>query len=399
MRITVDDISKFNNNAATWLSALVKANYGVKVDFSRYNLLTSRHDTPLAINLNSSKPQDLYANIILLINGYVEYSMTAKDQYGRLPYEASFQYKHDILKKNLVQGYIEDLLRSHNTTLEHKKSRIVISHDIDTLHNGYIYELFRGVKEVNANLIFRVLIAYALKRPVWYNIDIILDLLDRYDFKAIFYFITENGWSKDRIKNADYHMKDDKASPVLSAIQGNGHEIGLHKSSLDTSLDEEYIKLPKSSVKSNRHHFLRYRIPQLYRDLSESVIDTDCSLCFPYNMGFRNNYGLPFRPFDLEIGEELDVLEIPFQIMDGMLATKTKKDQDTSLEEVIDFFETHKYDTILGVLWHNTELSEVSHKHSFELFKGILKYLYESDMSTVTPNQLLSEYNQELGRL
>lgn len=390
------DIEEYNSSAAVWLSKLVKANYNIEYDFSAYALSNSTSFGSFRVNLDPQEPIDLYRNILLLTNGFSEYLNNTQDKYGRLDFRASFQHNNGIIKENLVQSYIEKLLSCHGIRLESQSSKMIISHDIDTLHNGYIYELYRGIKQKNIHLIYRVLVALTLRRPVWYNIDSILDLLDSYDFRSIFYFIVEQGWSSDNIKNADYRIYDRKAGPVLTSIHRKGHHVGLHKSTMDTTYNDEYHKLPSESVKSNRNHFLRYRIPQLYRDLSNSVLETDCSLCFPYNMGFRNNYGLPFKPFDLEYGKELDILEIPFQVMDGMLPTNNKSEAKSSLNKVLEFLDTHKKNTLLGILWHNTELSEVSTRYSLEVYKGILRYLYESDIQTTTPDKVLKKYNDQL---
>lgn len=346
---------------------------------------------PIKIDLKARTSTQLFYNIILLINGFEEYHSTKLDAYGRLPFTASFPNNHGILQENIVHRMIVQFLGKYNKTIVEKSSKIIISHDIDTLHSGFIYEFYRGMRTLDIPLIFRVLFAFATKKSLWWNLDEIIELLDKYDFKSIFYFIVENGRSADRIKNADYDISNPRIQEFIKSSINNGFEIGLHKSSLESTLDEEKSKMG-NYCSSNRHHYLRYTIPDLYRVLDQSKFKTDCSLAFPYHMGFRNGYGLPFQPLDLNTGETMDILEIPFQIMDRMFDCQNTDDATRSSNEIIDFLDHNRYNAILGILWHNTDMNEVATKYSFEVFKRVLKYLHETDFETTTPSQVYKEY-------
>lgn len=387
------DIDTYNHNASRWLSSLILGNYNIAVNLDHYKLYVENWDDRILINPQS--PDDYFRSIIYLINSSTEYDQTIRDKFGRLPFSVSFQNKNNIIEENLVHRYLKTLLQYENIALPDLPAQMVVSHDIDTLHNGIIYELYRGLKTMDFGLMSRVLIAAVTGKPVWYNIEQILELLEKNDVTSVFYFITEKGHSIDKIKNADYCITEPRVQNLIKRIESKGHEIGLHKSSLDTDYKSECIKLPETS-KSNRNHYLRYRIPQLYRALSDAPIWTDTSLCFPYQMGFRNNYGLPFQPFDLETGKTLDVLEIPFQMMDGMFATDNLKDAQRSLENILRFIENNRQNCVLGMLWHNTELSQVAHPHSYGNFSEILKYLRANKIECVTPRAIREKYFSNL---
>lgn len=385
------DIASCNLHASEWLSQLLRINYDIDLDLTQYLLVPNKKVN--RVDFSSQNPDDLYRNSIHLINGLWEYGCTERDAYNRTPFSSTIQSKYGIAKDNLVHQLLKKLVEHHGKYITDTPSKMIISHDIDTLHNGWKYEMYRGLKNGDLRLMSRVLLAGAIGKPIWYNFDIIMELLDRYDFKSIFYFITRQGRSDDGIKNADYSMKEPRVSELCNNLMKQGFEIGLHKSSLESSLNDELHDLPDGSIQSNRHHYLRFRIPELYRSLSVSSIHSDSSLCFPYEIGFRNSYGLPFMPFDLERGKTLDVLEIPFQMMCGKLNTGTKAAKEVAFNDIITFFENNRNNAVLGMLWHNTDLSEVAHKYRFELFKDLLKYLHESTIEVSTISKIMERYS------
>lgn len=376
-----------NPRAIHWLENLIARNYKTQIDLSTLDITSIK-----SLDLDSNVPNQLIYNITYLVNSGYEYGKTMEDQYGRFPFKDSLSNKLGIHQENLVHELILKLLESQNATLSDIPSKVILSHDIDTLHSGFIYEFYRGLRTLDIPLMMRVLISLMSKKSLWWNLDEILDLLDRYDFKSIFYFIVEQGWSEDHIKNADYEIKDPRIQAFIHKALDKSYEVGLHKSTLDISLEAEKTKLG-DYCESNRYHFVHYRIPYLYEALSASSFVTDSSLIYPYNMGFRNSYGLPFEPLNLETGKTYDILEIPFQIMDGMFPNRTAKDSQKATKEVLDFLDKHRYNAVLGILWHNTDLNEVGKKHSLELFKNLLQYIYESKIEVVTPSQVYAEYN------
>lgn len=385
------DLKTYNHNASSWLQSLILTNYGLKVDLKDFKLLDS--DYIGIIDFTSNRPEVLYRNIILLINGLNEYYENDIDQYGRFPAKASILVKNDMLNTNVVHKMIETFLTHLGIKIDSQPSKMLISHDIDTLHDGRIYELKRAITTQDFPLFRRVLSSFFSAKSNWKNLDEIKSLVKSKGYQSTFYFLTETGRAFN-IKNADYTMSDDYVLNFIQNAINDGFEIGLHKSTMSTSIDDEFSKIPFHNG-SNRHHYLRFRLPELYRALSQSVAKTDSSLCFPYNMGFRNGYGMPFRPFDLEYGQTLNVVEIPFQMMDGMFDTKTEEKKNQSYNEISTFIKENSSNAILGMLWHNTELSEVAHPHSKKMFSKILDDLSSHNIDVVRPQDILVEFKKK----
>lgn len=385
------DLDTYNLNASSWLESLILTNYGINVDLKDFKLLDS--DYIGKIDFTSNSPEVLYRNIIFLINGLNEYYENDADQYGRFPAKASILVKKDILKTNVVHHMLVKFLAHLGIKIEVKPSKMLISHDIDTLHDGRIYELKKAITTQDFPLFRRILSSFISGKTNWKNLDEIKSLVKGKGYQSTFYFLTESGHAFD-IKNADYKISDDYVLNFIQNAIADGFEIGLHKSTMSTSIDDEFSKIPFHNG-SNRHHYLRYRIPALYRNLSQSVAKTDSSLCFPYDMGFRNGYGMPFRPFDLEYGQTLNIVEIPFQMMDRMFDTNTEDETKLSYKEISTFIKENSSNAVLGMLWHNTELSEVAHPHSKKMFSNILDDLSDYNIDVVRPQDILSEFAQK----
>ena len=73
-------------------------------------------------------------------------------------------------------------------------------------------------------------------------------------------------------------------------------------------------------VSGHRYHYLRLDPHRNLRPLAELGLAYDTTLGFPDATGFRAGIAHPFRPWDLERDQPLDLVEIPLAAMDVTLA-------------------------------------------------------------------------------
>ena len=344
------------------------------------------------ISLHNGKI-DYISTIFYLVNCVQEYGANGNqlDKYGRFSVERSLQKKYDILEIDHVKLLITQLLKSISPALSlpQKKSRIFVSHDIDSVYGSLNYDGLAALKKGDIGQMLRVIKDTVVSNPAWFNIDKVAKLENEYDIKACYYWIVSNGRSSEGIKNGDYTINDDKIKEQKAYVESLGNECGLHKSTMPTNLSQERKRL--NNTVHNRYHFIKMRIPQCWSDLQANGIKTDASLGFPYKMGFRNSFGLPFKPFCLHRQREIDILEIPFHIMDGMFDIIDKNTSDIAFDDIVNFIESNNTDALLSILWHNSEMTEYAYKSSFKCYKRLLSYFYESKYETVLPSQLLVE--------
>lgn len=345
------------------------------------------------IRTEEGKP-DYISSIFYLVNGFQEYNLKdiQKDKYGRLDFRKSLQFKYSILTKDLVKEYVQKLLFQidNKLKLQETKSRIFLSHDIDSVYGSLKYDGLQALKRGDILQMMKVIFQTALFNPPWFNIDKVAHLENEIDIKACYYWIVENGRGSDGIKNGDYRITSKKIQAQLKLAKSFGNEVGLHKSTMPIGMEEECKALPH--VKSNRFHFLKIKNPQSFGIMEKCGIQSDSSIGFPYNMGFKNSFGMPYYPYDLDQKKKVNVLEIPLQIMDGMFDIKNLKDKDNAYNKIVDFIENNKTNAILSILWHNSEMTNFSYKWSFECYKELLQYFIDHKYETVLPSQLVNEY-------
>jgi len=221
-------------------------------------------------------------------------------------------------------------------------------------------------------LFFKILYNEIFKKPRWLNFDEIMDLHDEYGFKSTFFFITEQGRGDKNILNADYTLGQLKNE--MDEIKRRGFEIGMHKSSMSKTIESERNKF-NPAAEHNRYHYLKFRVDEDWEKLEEAGITMDASLGFASHYGFRNNYGQPFRPFNLKKNKAFAFTEVPLHIMDGTFSTYLKLDLKETEERILRFIESNQEDTLISILWHNMEFTEYSFDGWEACYKQVLNSL------------------------
>lgn len=122
--------------------------------------------------------------------------------------------------------------------------------------------------------------------------------------------------------------------PVFRELLGdlkNVAEIGLHpsyeSSRMPALLHQERSALAAACSGApaliTRQHFLRWKLPETFRELISAGFTEDHSLGFSDREGFRAGTCTPFPWFDLQRGIETELLLHPFATMDSALAQQS----------------------------------------------------------------------------
>lgn len=360
--------------------------------FHKYEHSNYFHAKPL-ITLENGRP-DYISTIFYLANGFQEFYLpeNQKDKYGRMDYKHSLQFKFDVLGEDLVKDYVQKLLHQIDSSLNipERKSRMFVSHDIDSVYGSLKYDGLWALKKGSLQLMLKVIAKTVMLNPPWFNIDKVAKLENEYDIKACYYWIVQNGRDANGIKNGDYNFKSSKIQAQMKMVKSLGNENGLHKSTMNTDFNEELKEI--LNVESNRFHFLKINNPNSFKEMQESGIQSDSSIGFPYNMGFKNNFGMPYYPFDIYSKVNMKVLEIPLQIMDGMFDIKDETSSEKAFSKITNFIEANNSNAIISILWHNSEMTNFAYKWSFDCYKKLLKYFADMQFESVLPSQLVNEY-------
>lgn len=337
---------------------------------------------------------DYISTAFYLINSLQEYGKQELDEVGRFQFKNSYQSRFNNVTQNLVDLCFSKICE-HTKLLEFpkatKKTKLFISHDIDSINGAWLQDSFYLLKKGYPFPILSLILNALLQRPDWLNMDQIMKIESEFDLKSTFFWIVNRGRLNQREVNADYSVGSKKIQETISKIQEQGWENGLHKSISTESFNKEASKLAFTPI-ANRNHYLKFTIPSHYNQLEESNIKLDSSLGFAEAYGFRNSYGLPFRPFNIKSKTTYSFLEVPLTIMDGTFHRYMGMPIYETASQVIEFIEKNKTNCLLSVLWHNTHFTSFKYEGFLTQYKKILEYLHTNSFESISPSQIIKEY-------
>ncbi len=337
-----------------------------------------------------TKKQDYLATAFYMINCFQEYDNHNVDKYGRYQFSGSYQNKFNCIEKNIVQACFDSFCNEYpvfgGSLKSDKKTKVFLSHDIDSIYGSFLQDGLWAIKKGRLDVILKLVMSEILLKPNWKNIDKIVKLHSEHDLKSTFFWLATQKIDSNKVKNADYSIN--KLGDLLSITKSNG----LHKSCMSYSFDEELDMLPfKTNL--NRYHFLKFAVPTAWENIQNSKINFDASLGFAERYGFRNSYGLPFKPYNIDTGEEYSFIETPLNVMDGTLYRYMKVPKNKTAQGIIDFIEKNKTNCIISILWHNPYFTN-HYKYGgyLEEYKKVLLYLNEEGIKSITPDEIINEF-------
>lgn len=356
-----------------------------------------RHDAyfkkePYLLFPNSNK-QDWLGTAFYLINSFQEYNIEPQneslDKFGRFRYEKSYQNKFNCIEENVVQKCFDGFAREHEVCSDlskvSRKTKVFISHDVDTLNGSFLQDGLWAIKRGRLDIILKLVMNEILLNPGWKNMDKITKLHSEHDLKSTFFWLATKKVAENRIKNADYSVAK------LDHLIKKSTSHGLHKSCYNFSFEEELNMLP-FDTKLNRFHFLKFNLPDSWVAIQKSALQLDASLGYAERYGYRNSYGLPFRPYNISTQTSYDFVEVPLNIMDGALHRYMKIPLKETGSNIIDFFEKNKTNCIISLLWHNTYFTSYKYSGYLQEYKKVLFYLNESGIKSITPEEIIKEF-------
>ena len=346
---------------------------------------------------------DYLSSAFYMISCLQEYDNNAHDAYGRFSYEASYQKHFAVAGKNLVNKYFDALIKEIQTRYrvsrrEPRSSRIVLTHDIDSLFGSFPQDWLAILKQGNAKGFISLLTALLTNpktKGVWNTIEEILQIEEQFGFTSVFFWLPVKGKSTldPAIKNADYRIGSAQIRELMHKVKSKGSVNGLHKSASNLSFSDEFERLPQDLYeKINRYHFLRFNIQNDFPVLSHNVTH-DYSLGFAEEPGFRNSYSLPYQPYDILNDQPFDFIEVPLNIMDRTLRNYKKLSPSRAQELILQFLRSHRNEAVISILWHNQFFTPYKFKGWKSVYLSILEYCRDHNILPIGPEEIQKEYS------
>ena len=275
---------------------------------------------------------DIIAAIFFMLTRWEEIANKTKDKHDRFDEKENLSIKYGFHKRPIVNDYISVLAKMLNdagieVAPSQRDFRLFLTHDIDFFAR---YDKF----------------------------DFFMDISETKNVKSEFYFIP--GLKGE--EGITYSILDKKIKKTIHNIKERNHIIGIHPSYSSynnvSQLKREVNRLYnlRIDVSQGRQHFLRYLIPQTFRDWEVCNLKIDSGMGFNSNIGFRCGICYEFPLFDVELRNQLQLRERPLIVMDKALRARCENQQDCVNESVRLANIVKSYNGDFVLLWHNSNL-------------------------------------------
>ena len=351
-----------------------------------YSLLFENDIRPQEVNFSKYKgfpicfqtgqqncfPFDIFAASFFFLSRYEEYLSPSKDIHQRFDAKDSLAYKHHFLHRPLVDCWINELKhalkRRHPSMVFHpQKYSFRPTYDIDLAY-AYLQKSFflqlAGYAKFLLRLDFKKIVTRTkvlLKKEEdpFYTFDYLTDIHQKHQLRPCYFFLVAKRKSKyDR--NPAWGNEAFKA--LISKLSLTS-EIGLHASyyakenSQQIKEETAYLQMiTQKPITKNRFHFLRFSLPDGYRNLLENKIMEDYSMGYANHIGFRASTCTPFFFFDIPNNKSTSLLVYPLLCMENVFPDCRNS------EEIIQIL----YPYIERIKKYNGTFTTLFHNHSFD---------------------------------
>jgi hypothetical protein len=313
-------------------------------------------------------PFDIFAACFFFLSRYEEYLPHHKDRHQRYDEKESIAYRHKFLHLAVVDCWIEELanvLKNNCPDIAFKdgKYAFIPTYDIDSAyacrHKGLFWNVAGGVRSFLRGdfkgIKTRIEVLTGRKQDPYDTFDYLSALHQRHKLHPCYFFLVAQRWS----------AYDKNINPANRYFQNLMKHLNLHADAgLHTSyyvkddpkrINAEIASLQnilQTPITKNRHHYLRFSLPDSYRLLISKGIKEDYSMGYVQTAGFRAGTCKPFLFFDLQNNKTSNLLLYPLLFMENAFSGIQNP------QDIIDFIlpyiqEVKRHNGVLVTLFHN----------------------------------------------
>jgi len=347
---------------------------------------------------------DWLATLFFHLSRIEEYSPATTDNIGMMPGEQLLCYRSGLQQRPLVDELVVALGAICTKRAPQLVSPVFASHDLDTLR------LFND--KFN-------LVRYLMGSAVRYK------TIRQWPGIITNYAQVKMGKKTDPADTFDWLLEDDHATqkylflgtgqrtkfdhfpdlntPRMKNIRDQARQksfhLGVHPSfetwknpdlwQQEQQTIADWLEMP---VRHSRQHFLRFSFPETADILEQSGIETDSTLGFRYQIGFRCGTGFPFHLFHFKAERAYRWKEIPLIVMDIGLLRTYQYNGKRLLSAWQQFLSTNQYNTQININFHNhvfyePELAGIPFIHLYQRLVSCAPYSTLEPISTTPPTQ------------
>jgi len=283
---------------------------------------------------------DIVAAALFMLTRWEETVVLDRDEHERFPGTASVAYKQGFLDRPIVDEYAMILREWLRMAVPSWRPRaptfsVELSHDVDwTTRFPSWYSALRAfggdlLKRRDPRRAWRtaaeaITQAIAPDRAQYFaGIHSLARISREFGMgNDVFYFMCAD---QGPLAN-DYDLASPRMRRLVEQLRQQGFEIGFHPG-YQTLNDPQRMAEEKARFEDalgltnygGRQHYLRFCVPNTWRDLEGLGLAYDSTMTYADQEGFRCGTCYPFRPFDIDQDREMDLLECPLIVMDSTL--------------------------------------------------------------------------------
>lgn len=346
-------------------------------------------DLPIFFTTHGEVPFDIFAAVFFLLARVEEYAEVKRDKHGRFSSKFSI-FSREFIQRPVIDEWLikfkDEFLIGKGISFPENEFKWINTFDIDVAYAYKGRSWSRVVAAAMRNVVRGDFTSFFERFGVLGGAK--KDPYDTYDFQqgisqsslaeTIYFFLIGDKSQHDR--NLSHKSKEMRELIQKVSTYAN---VGIHPSYASHENPEKVemerkrlIALSEKSVLKSRQHFLRFSLPQTYRNLIDAGIEEEYSMGYADLPGFRAGTCTPFYFFDLERNYATRLKVYPLVVMDASLRDYLKLEAQEGLVMVKAL--THRVKSVNGVfvsLWHNDTLRKDNNKGWRDAYRAMAEYL------------------------
>lgn len=300
-------------------------------------------------------PFDIFSAVFFLLSRYEEYLPHETDAYGRFDYTGSIAWQHQFLQWPQIDYWLEDFKQSlyakfPDIRLKKVTTTFVPTYDIDItwcyLHKGIARNLASGLRELLQgkwrHLRERVEVLFHQHSDPYDAYERLDRLHAQRNLSPIYFFLL----AKEKSALDKNIFPGNKSFQQLIKQYQKQYRIGIHPSVWSNTHPEAFReemdtfqRITGFQPRLSRQHYLRFHLPQTYRQLCANGITDDYSMGYGTINGFRASTSRSFFWYDVEAEKATSLRIHPLAFMDANAYYEAQQSPAETLQELITLYE------------------------------------------------------------
>ena len=339
-------------------------------------------------------PFDIFSAVFYMISRYEEYLPHEPDHHGRFDAGSSLAEKYNFLESPVVDLWVMNLrerLSGKYPGLDLSPGTFTFqpTSDIDLpfaiLHRGVLRRIGANIrsrlKRNGESEIRRAVLSGELKDP-YDTFNEMGKIHTEMGLKPIIFFLTSGYGKYDKSISPQNEIFREMVDQTMKFGSPAIHPS--YRSAGNPNILQKEIRTLSSiagtGILDSRQHYLKFSLPESYRQYLKAGIRQEYSMGFASRCGFRAGTSKPFYFYDLEKETATPLKVIPFQVMDRTLKDYMQLSPGSALEKIRKLSDAVRL--VKGTfvtIWHNDAFSDQGEWQGWkEVYLEMLNYIQQT---------------------